>query len=153
MSLILSNAAQLSNNFIYLTSSSNQTRFATVSVAPANSFLARYYLNPTGQVNTNSITWGDSSNIQYSIGLNQLAFNISLYSGSNTLLSLNTYRLAPASNNLIALRQTLTTLRLYVNNNLQFSYPLMSEVNPTGGLFQFSATLSNGSNIIYDPYR
>jgi hypothetical protein len=148
MSLILSNAAQLSNNSIYLTSSSNQTAFATVSVSPANSFLARYNINQTGQSNFNQLSWGDSSNVQYLIRLDQFASNISLYSGSNMLLSSNTYPLVPASDNLIALRQTLTTLGLYINDNLQFSYPLVSEVNSTGGSFQFSATSSNGSNII-----
>jgi hypothetical protein len=148
MSLTLSNAAVLSNNSIYLTSCASQSGTATVSVAPANSFLARYYLNQTRQLNTNSISWGDSSNVQYTIRLNQFASNISLYSGSNTLLSSNIYPLVPASNNLIALRQTLNTLKLYINDNLQFSYPLTAEINPTGGSFQHSATSSNGSNLV-----
>lgn len=129
MSLTLSNSAILSNNQIYLTKSSNQYGNASIAVAPANSYLLRYYYQSTGSNSVFTTAWGDSTAVQYSLTLNQASSNAVLVGNGSNLLTSNIPAL-PAGSNLLALRQTLGALKFYVNDVQQFNYSLANEVNP-----------------------
>lgn len=155
MSLALSGSASLSNGTIYLTNSNGQGGLATLSVPPANSFLlrARYQTQSNASAILKAM-WGDSSTVAMSLVFTQPTSNISLYQNTTLLATTFAYPFVPNSNNLIAIRQSLTSLKVYVNDVQQLTYSLSNENNPVGGSFSFigSNGLSNMlSQVAVDP--
>jgi hypothetical protein len=105
----------------------------------------------TGASSSNcTLIWGDY-NSTLSIQLNHHGSNLQLFSGSTLLTQCNAFPIIPNQSNAVTVKQSLSQVKLYINNNLQFAYT-NSEFNPVAGAFQISCSTSNVavSNMIDD---
>jgi hypothetical protein len=113
---------------IVMTTGANQASSIIQNVAPPNTFVWGFtYI--TGSNNSNcTFGWGDSNNA-LSIQLNHPASNIKLLNNSTLLTQCNSLPIVPYQSNIIQVKQSVSQVKLYINNSLQFAYA-NPEFNP-----------------------
>jgi hypothetical protein len=133
-----------------MTTGAYQQGTVVQSVPPPNTFVWGFtYMTGASSFNC-TLSWGDS-NSTLSIQLNHPISNVQLFNGSTLLTQCNAFPIVANQSNAITVKQSLSQVKLYINNALQFAYT-NQEFNPVAGAFQSACSTSNVavSNLIDD---